>query len=134
MLGNLSNTAEWSTKFHSCAHNPGYSAWKSRTITKTSHLMLILILYYSYFDDSGLAFLKCNHFLRIYFSLHRCKFRCIPVVRYTCFMYPLQFLCHSFCYELKKGSQTQIFHCFHIYYILSVVFTNWHTKSAGNCN
>jgi len=38
------------------------------------------------------ALLKCNHFPGIHLNVHWCTFRCIPVVRYTWLMYPLEFL------------------------------------------
>jgi len=39
-----------------------------------------------------LTLLKCNHSSGIHLNAHQCTFRCIPVVRYTWLIYPLEFL------------------------------------------
>jgi len=41
------------------------------------------------FDESGLIFLKCNHFSGIHLNVHRCTFRHFPVLIFTWQMYPL---------------------------------------------
>jgi len=52
--------------------------------------------------------LKCNHFPRIHFNVHRCKFRCIPVKKHAWLTYPLEFLwCWINCENNPKSTPAQ---------------------------